>query len=888
MKKVYDFKAIDAKWKKIWIDKSIYKVSKSYVNNKIFSIVIPPPNITGRLHMGHAFQCVLIDLVVRYYKMKNFTVLWKGGCDHAGIATQILIEKKFFNLDKNFYYYKIIKWKKKSIKSIKKQMYDLGFLLNWDSFRFTLDKAFSYAVTSAFISLYNDGLIYRDTTLVNWDMSLQTAISDLEIVYKKEKSFLYYIKYFFPDSDKFLTIATTRPETIFADVAIAVNPKDDRYNIFFNKNVYIPILKKKIPIILSNFVDMSFGTGCLKVTPAHDFSDFEIGKQNNLEFVNIFTKDGKLNDSVPLKYRGLSISDARKIIVEDLKLLNFLFKIDKYIMNVPIGDRSNSVVEPFLTTQWYVRVKPLLISVKQKILSKELKITPLRWLKFFLSWIDNAKDWCISRQIWWGHKIPVWYDDTGKVYVGYNLDDVLLRNKLSNSSNLVQDTDVLDTWFSSALWPFASLGWPNKTKFEYLNFYPTSLLVTGFDIIFFWVIRMLMFGIKFTNNIPFKEIYVHGLIRDSYGAKMSKTKGNVIDPLDIVHGISKKDIINKRLNSSFKNSFKEKILKDIDLNYSEGIDGFGVDALRLTLISLSTDNNFLKMDVKKVVKYKNFCNKLWNAYKFVLNLFNVIGDKSSSYSDLLFYDFYIFSLWNKIKYSINFYFKKRLFYKIVNILYKFFWFDFCDWYIEIVKKIFLYKKNFNNFYCNFFSIFKEFILVLHPLAPFITEEIWSNVKTNDAGEAIIQDYPNFDKKCRFLYKNMSILFKKFIRIIRKHFDFVVFQNNVYFCISLDNFKNLLNFEKFYFLILSLFNVGNILFIFDNVKLNNLFIFSNFFIYLVNDNLNCKKDFINSSKVLRKISKLDYLLSDPNFLNKADKKIIDAKKKELIYLKNSLF
>lgn len=885
MKKIYDFKSIDTKWKKIWLDKRFYAFDKVNFNNNIFSIVIPPPNITGRLHMGHAFQCVVMDFLIRYHKMKGFMVLWKAGCDHAGIATQILIEQKFSNLSKKGLYSSIVKWKKKSIKNIKKQMYDLGFLLNWDTFRFTLDKGFSYAVNSAFISLYNDGLIYRSTTLVNWDMSLQTAISDLEIIYKKEDSFLYYIKYFLCDSDKFLLIATTRPETIFADAAVAVNPKDEKYKNFLGKNVYIPILKKKIPIIFSNSVDMSFGTGCLKVTPAHDFNDFDIGKKNCLNFINIFTKDGKLNDNVPSKYRGLSISDAKKMVVNELSADGFLFKIEEYISNVPTADRSGAVVEPFLTTQWYVNVKPLLLPVKEKILNKELSINPSKWTKVFLSWIENAKDWCISRQIWWGHRIPVWYDDKNKIYVGYNLDDVLKKYNLPNFYCLRQDEDVLDTWFSSALWPFASLGWPNILKFEYYKFYPTSVLVTGFDIIFFWVIRMLMFGIRFTGELPFKEVYVHGLIRDSYGAKMSKTKGNVIDPLDIVNGISKNDIIKKQLNSSFKRNFKEKIINNINLSYPNGIDAYGVDALRLTLISLSTGNNFLKMDIKKVLKYKNFCNKLWNAYNFVSSLFSFINKKFFYYSDLLFYDYYICCLWNKVKNYVNFYLKKNFFFKVLNILYKFLWFDFCDWYIEVVKKSVFYKKSFNY---NFFSIFKEFILVLHPLAPFITEEIWENVSLNKLGEAIIQPYPSVIKFNNLLYKKTVILFKNFVRKIRKYFSYVIFENSIYICISFKNFKDLLNFEKIYFIILNLFNVNNVFLIFDSISLKSFCIIDNFYIYILNNEFVYNKNFVNSSKNLKKINNLEALLTNSDFLSKANLNVIEEKKKELLSLRKLLF
>ncbi len=865
-------------WSKFWKDK------KKYVSNydceKKYCIAIPPPNITGRLHMGHAFQCTIMDLLIRYYKMKGFSILWKFGTDHAGIATQILFEQKFKNVSSFNFFKKANKWKKIAIYNIKKQLSDLGFLINFDTSRFTLDKHFSYAVYTAFIKLFEDKLIYKEFKLVNWDIKLKTAISDLEVIYKNIDSKLYYLKYRVLGSEDYLSVATTRPETIFADVAIAVNPNDIRYNMFIGKNVIVPIVNKIIPVISDVNVDITFGSGCLKITPGHDFKDFDIAKRHKLFVINILTSEGFLNDNVLESYRGMSILKAREKIASELLALSFIYKIENIKNRVPFGDRSDSIIEPFLTNQWYLRTELLKNPVINFINDGKIKIIPNKWTGCFLDWLHKMTDWCISRQIWWGHRLPVWYDDKKNIYVGYNIKYVLKKYRLKDNFYLYQETDVLDTWFSSALWPFASLGWPCK-KIEFCKFYPTNIVVTGFDIIFFWVIRMLMFGLNFTKMLPFKEIYVHGLIKDNDGKKMSKTKGNVLDPLDIVYGISKDNLVKKQLSGILNSKLHNKVVENINKNYPNGIDSYGVDPLRLMLISLSTHKLFIKIDIKKVYKYKIFCNKIFNAYNFLkennINVVNIF----SNYFYFSLYDSYIFYLWEKTKKYISQNILKKNFSKSLFYIYKFFWHEFCDWYIEIIKKL---KKHNEKFVGNIFFIFKEFVLIFHPFAPFLTEKIWSLLKI-DNSSVLDNFYPKFFSVRYDFFLLFVKLFKKCVYIVRKYsYNLFYYDNFLYFFVA--DYKSFYLIENNISLIKGFLNIFfiNFSFIFYDkcVKVMN-----NVFLLVYNVKVIPFADF-KKKKILHEIENIEIILNNKIFLQKADKNIILYKKEKLDKLKSELY
>ncbi len=743
MKKFFDQKTLSSQWYIDWERKNYF--SPDYKKSKTYCITLPPPNITGNLHMGHAFQATLMDILIRFYRMNNYCTLWKMGTDHAGIATQILIEQKIKELSiKTPRYEYAIKWKNKSNKNIKKQLTELCCSLNWKTNRFTLDKHFSYAVKTAFIKLYEDKLIYKAKKLVNWDAKIQTAISDLEVIHEEIDSEIFYIKYKIENTENsYITIATTRPETIFADVAIAINPDDRRHKNIISTHVIIPIINRIIPIIFNKNVNINFGTGCLKITPGHDFTDFEIGKEHNLPIINILNKDGTLNDLVPLNYRNLTIPEARKKIKKDLTNLNIIEKIEIQKNKIPKADRSNSIIEPLITEQWYIKTQTLAVPVYNAIKKNEIKIIPNKWKKIFFDWLNNIKDWCISRQIWWGHRIPIWYDNYNNEYIGQTKKQIIKKYKINEHTQLTQDENVLDTWFSSALWPFASLGWPNNT-IEYKKLYPTTTLITGFDIIFFWAIKMMMFGLKFTNVMPFKEIYIHGLIRDHLGNKMSKTKGNVIDPLDIINGIDKDSLIKKQTSNLINEKMKNKVAEHTKHQFPNGIETFGADALRLTFCAIATDNISIKLDLEKVKNYKNFCTKLWNAAIFI--------EKTKSKNHIrihqtsLIYNKYIVSIWQNVKKDIKTNIKRRKFNIVIDIIYKFFWTQFCNWHIELSKILIQNKKYIEQTTAINNTIFKEILKVLHPIAPYITEELWKSLNHNKITNIIVEKYPTCRKK----------------------------------------------------------------------------------------------------------------------------------------------
>tara|TARA_B110000211_G_scaffold53515_1_gene59116 strand:- start:445 stop:2664 length:2220 start_codon:yes stop_codon:yes gene_type:complete len=728
MDKTYYPVEIEEKWAKIWAERKV----KNENSNESFSQVIPPPNVTGTLHMGHSFQYAIMDFYTRYNHMSGKDAHWQVGSDHAGIATQMVVENNLAkkeisrnDLGREKFLEEVWSWKDYSEEKITSQIKRLGSTVDWDKYRFTLDDGFNEAVIKAFVELHRNNKIYRGYRLVNWDPALKTAVSDLEVVRQEKDGLLWHIKYPIEDSDKFITVATTRPETMFGDMAIAVNPEDERYTSLIGKNIILPFVGRKIPIIGDEYVDIDFGTGCLKITPGHDFNDYEIGKKYSLHEVdgqvktsstasdfqpiNIFNDDAWSNDNVPEPFNNLDRFKVRKLVIEKLTELHLLEKEEKYHISVPRGERSNVVIEPKLSHQWYVKTGEMAAKANEAVNKGEIKFHPENWIKTYFNWMDNIEDWCISRQIWWGHRIPAWYDETGNVYVGY--DEVELRDYYKlDSRDLFQDNDVLDTWFSSSLWPFAAMGWPNETP-DYKKHFPTSLLVTGFDIIFFWVARMMMMSLEFTNQIPFKDVYVTGLIRDENGQKMSKSKGNVIDPLDLIYGITLEDLVEKRTSNLMQEGKADKIAKKTRNQFPKGIESYGTDALRMTFYSLATHTKDISFELGRLKGYRNFCTKIWNAARFI-NGYPVGNEVFKASNEI---DVWIEEEFNKTVTKIQKNIKEyRLDFAITEI-YEFFWNKFCDVYIEECKK----SGNTDNLR----PMLKNILVTMHPFAPFITEEI---------------------------------------------------------------------------------------------------------------------------------------------------------------------
>ena len=634
MDKQYYPVEIEEKWSKIWSE----RVISNEDSDASFSQVIPPPNVTGTLHMGHSFQYAIMDFYTRYHHMTGKDAHWQVGADHAGIATQMVVENNLakkdmtrLELGREKFLNEVWSWKDYSEEKITSQIKRLGCSVDWNKYRFTLDDGCNKAVIKAFVELHRRDKIYRGYRLVNWDPSLKTAVSDLEVVRQEKDGLLWQIKYPIEDSKDFVIVATTRPETMFGDMAIAVNPNDDRYKNIVGKNIILPFVGRKIPILADEYVDMEFGTGCLKITPGHDFNDYEIGKKyalhevdgqvltsdtaSDFEPINIFNEDAWSNENVPEPFSNLDRFKVRKVVLEKLKEINLLEKEEKHHISVPRGERSNVVIEPKLSHQWYVKTEEMAAKANNAVNKGEIKFHPGNWVKTYFNWMDNIEDWCISRQIWWGHRIPAWYDSDNNVYVGHSEEEVRQFYKLDDRE-LSQDEDVLDTWFSSSLWPFASLGWPEKTE-DYEKHFPTSLLVTGFDIIFFWVARMMMMSLEFTDQIPFKDVYVTGLIRDENGQKMSKSKGNVIDPLDLIYGISQDNLVEKRTSNLMQEGLAKKIEKKTRNQFPKGIDSYGTDALRMTFFSLATHTKDISFEMGRLKGYRNFCNKIWNAARFI-------------------------------------------------------------------------------------------------------------------------------------------------------------------------------------------------------------------------------------------------------------------------------
>lgn len=747
-------KAIEQSWYQKWESENYFAPQG---NGKPFSIAIPPPNVTGTLHMGHAFQHSLVDSLIRYRRMKGDKTLWQMGTDHAGISTQLLVTEKLAaegikpsDLGREKFLEKVWEWKEESGDTISRQLRRLGASLHWETERFTLDEGMSRAVLEVFCQLYNEGLIYRGKRLVNWDPVLLTSISDLEVESEEENGHLWHFKYPVVDSDEFVTVATTRPETMLGDSAVAVHPDDERYKDLVGKRVYLPLTDRTLPVIADRYVDSEFGTGVVKITPAHDFNDYEMGRRHDLELINIFNPDASLNDTVPEPYRGLDRFAARKQIVKDLETAGLLDKIEDHKLSVPRGEKSGAVVEPFLSDQWFVKMKPLAEPAIAVVENGDIEFVPKAYENNYFAWMREIQDWCISRQQWWGHRIPAWYDEDDNVYVGRSEEEVRAQHNLKDGVALNRDDDVLDTWFSSALWTFATLGWPDKTQ-HLEEFHGTDVMVTGHDIITFWVSRMIMMTLKFVDQIPFKKVYITGLVTDAEGQKMSKSKGNGLDPLDIIDGISLDELIAKRTSNMLQPKLAQRIEKATRKEFPDGIDAYGTDALRFTFYSIATSSRTIRFDMKRVEGYRNFCNKLWNASNFVmmntlpLDADTVTGEKTFSVVDL-----WIQSEFERTAAVVERAMTTYRYDLAAKAIYEFVWDEFCDWYLELCKPVLNNNASAESVRATRFtllSILESTLRLAHPFLPFMTEEIWQQLPGDirGSGETImLQAFPESD------------------------------------------------------------------------------------------------------------------------------------------------
>ncbi|MBL8271659.1 valine--tRNA ligase [Steroidobacter sp.] len=755
MQKSYDPKDLEQRTYQRWEQHGWFKPSGQ---GSPYSIVIPPPNVTGTLHMGHAFQHTLMDVLTRQHRMQGENTLWQPGTDHAGIATQMVVERQLNaagvhrrDIGREEFVKRVWDWKAQSGDTISRQERRIGNSVDWSRDRFTMDPGLSEAVTEVFVRLHEEGLIYRGKRLVNWDPVLHTALSDLEVLTsEKEPGSLWHFRYPIEGSSEHLVVATTRPETMLGDTAVAVHPEDERYKHLVGKQIRLPLTGRLIPVIADDYVDPAFGSGCVKITPAHDFNDYQIGQRHSLPLINVFDANAALNDEVPEKYRGLDRFVARKQIVADLEALGLLEKIEPHGLNVPRGDRSNAILEPWLTDQWYVRIVPLAEPAIECVKDGRIKFVPENWSKTYFQWMENIQDWCISRQLWWGHQIPAWYDDEGNHYVARTeaLAYQHARLKLGRDVKLKRDEDVLDTWFSSALWPFSTLGWPDQTK-ELKSLYPTSVLVTGFDIIFFWVARMIMMGLKFTGEVPFREVYITGLIRDENGDKMSKSKGNIIDPLDLIDGIDLESLVAKRVTGLMQPQMKDKIEKNTRKQFPNGMAAYGADALRFTFCALATMGRDIRFDIGRIEGYRNFCNKLWNAARYVLmNLENAPPASASGPVEYSAADLWIRSRLSATIEDVRARLGEYRFDLAAQALYEFAWYEYCDWYLELSKPTLqsdqssdAQKRGTRETLAH---VLEAYLRLLHPLMPFLTEEIWQAVAplAGRKGETImLQPYP---------------------------------------------------------------------------------------------------------------------------------------------------
>ena len=774
MDKTYQPHAIETALYQNWEAKGYFAPQGS---GEPYTIMIPPPNVTGSLHMGHGFNNAIMDALIRFRRMQGRNTLWQPGTDHAGIATQMVVERQLgaqgidrHDLGREQFLQKVWQWKAESGGTITRQIRRLGSSVDWSRERFTMDEGLSEAVKEAFVRLHEDGLIYRGKRLVNWDTKFHTAISDLEVESHDEKGHLWHLRYPLADGAQtaegkdYLIVATTRPETMLGDAAVAVHPEDSRYQALIGKHVELPLLGRRIPIIGDDYCDPEFGTGCVKITPAHDFNDYEVGKRHNLPLINIFDKDaavlpvaqvfnvdGSVNSRVaaqlPAEYVGLDRFAARKQIVEAFTASGLLEKIDAHELKVPKGDRSGTIIEPWLTDQWYVSTKPLAEKAIAVVENGEIQFVPKQYENMYFSWMRDIQDWCISRQLWWGHRIPAWYDQSGNVFVGRNEAEVRAKHGLGDIP-LRQDDDVLDTWFSSGLWTFSTLGWPEQTDFL-KTFHPTDVLVTGFDIIFFWVARMIMLSTHLTGQIPFKTVYVHGLVRDAQGQKMSKSKGNVLDPLDIVDGIDLQTLLDKRTSGMMQPKLAEKIAEQTKKEFPEGIASYGTDALRFTFCSLATTGRDVKFDMGRVEGYRNFCNKLWNAANFVIE--NTDGKDTGvagEVVELSSVDRWIISQLQRTEAEVTRHLESFRFDLATQVLYEFVWDQYCAWYLELVKPVLWDEQaaleRQRGTRRTLVRVLEVILRLAHPFMPFISEEIWQRIKgqAGVSGETLmLQPWP---------------------------------------------------------------------------------------------------------------------------------------------------
>ena len=762
MDKTYEPQSIEKQCYQRWESEGLFKAKGDEApTGNPYCILLPPPNVTGSLHMGHGFQQTIMDVLTRYHRMKGDNTLWQVGTDHAGIATQMVVERQLnaegktrHDLGREAFIDKIWEWKEHSGGTITSQMRRLGTSPDWDREVFTMDENLSKAVTEVFVRLHDDGLIYRGKRLVNWDPVLHTAVSDLEVLNEEEAGHMWHMRYPLADGSGSIVVATTRPETMLGDTAVAVHPEDERYQDYIGKEIRLPITGRLIPIIADDYVDPEFGTGCVKITPAHDFNDYDMGKRHGLPMINIFTPDAKVNDEAPEAYQGLDRFDARKAIVAQLESDGVLVKIDDHKLKVPRGDRTGAVIEPYLTDQWYVAIEELAKPAIEAVESGEIRFVPENWNKTYYQWMHNIQDWCISRQLWWGHRIPAWYDNEGNVYVGRTEDEVRNKYHLEAGVQLNQDEDVLDTWFSSALWPFATMGWPEETP-ELETFVPSSVLVTGFDIIFFWVARMIMMTKRFTGKIPFKDIYITGLIRDESGDKMSKSKGNVLDPIDLIDGIDLESLVAKRTTGMMQPQLAAKIEKRTRKQFPEGIHAYGTDALRFTFAAMASTSRDINFDMGRVEGYRNFCNKIWNASRFVL--MNTETEDTGRDGGELVLSLADKWIWAQFQQTLVEFEKALADYRFdiaAQTVYEFTWNQFCDWYLELTKPVLnndassdAEKRGTRHTLIN---VLESLLRLLHPLMPFITETIWERVAPLsaldfNAGDSImVQPFPAVD------------------------------------------------------------------------------------------------------------------------------------------------